>query len=93
MDSRRIDALMAAGVLVAIMAGTYGNLSWTGPYERPLDGVGITLIVVASVSMAWRRAAPLAAGLFAVAAAIVYQNVGQCSGVYAGGEGPRGSAR
>ncbi|MGP3956793.1 sensor histidine kinase [Nonomuraea sp. 3N208] len=72
MDSRRIDALMAAGVLVAIMAGTYGNLSWTGPYERPLDGVGITLIVVASVSLAWRRAAPLAAGLVAVAAAIVY---------------------
>lgn len=23
----------------------------------------------------------------------IYQNVGQCSGVYAGGEGPRGSAR
>ncbi|MET7331747.1 hypothetical protein [Nonomuraea sp. NPDC005650] len=23
----------------------------------------------------------------------VYQNVGQCSGVHAGGEGPRGSAR
>ncbi|WP_327584158.1 histidine kinase [Nonomuraea sp. NBC_00507] len=72
MDSRRIDTLMAAGVLVAIMAGTYGNLSWTGPYERPLDGVGITLIVVASVSLAWRRVAPLAAGLVAVAAAIVY---------------------
>ncbi|RVX38475.1 signal transduction histidine kinase [Nonomuraea polychroma] len=72
MDSRRIDALMAAGALVAITAGTYGNLSWTGPYERPLDGVGITLIVVASVSLAWRRAAPLAAGLVAVAAAIAY---------------------
>ncbi|TMR24399.1 sensor histidine kinase [Nonomuraea turkmeniaca] len=72
MNSRRIDALVAAGALVAITGGTYANLSWTGPGERPLDPAGVTLIVVASLSLSWRRAAPLAAGLVAAAAGIAY---------------------
>ncbi|MGI5281973.1 hypothetical protein ACQEVF_01465 [Nonomuraea polychroma] len=32
-------------------------------------------------------------GMFRLRHRVFYQNVGQCSGVYAGGEGPRGSAR
>jgi signal transduction histidine kinase len=72
MDSRKIDALMAVGALWAIMAGTYANLSWAGPGERPLDPLGVTLIVVSSLSLAWRRTAPLGTGLVAVACGVVY---------------------
>ncbi|MFI6734846.1 sensor histidine kinase [Nonomuraea sp. NPDC050451] len=72
MDSRRTDALVAAGALAAIMGGTYANLSWTGPLERPLDPAGVTLIVVASLTLAFRRTAPLAAGAVAAAAGVVY---------------------
>ncbi|MFI7700268.1 sensor histidine kinase [Nonomuraea sp. NPDC049480] len=72
MNSRKVDALVAVGAFTAIMAGTYANLSWTGPGERPLDPLGMTLICVSSLSLAWRRASPLATGIVAVACGIVY---------------------
>ncbi|WP_188190022.1 sensor histidine kinase [Nonomuraea sp. SYSU D8015] len=72
MRSRKIDVLVAVSALAAIMGGTYANLSWSGPGERSLDAAGLMLIGVASLSLAWRRAAPLAAGSVAVAAAIAY---------------------
>ncbi|PZG08061.1 sensor histidine kinase [Nonomuraea aridisoli] len=72
MNSRKADALVAVGALGAIVGGTYGNLSWTGPLERPLDATGTLLIAVAALSLAFRRTAPLAAGVVAAAAAVVY---------------------
>ncbi|UBU15980.1 sensor histidine kinase [Nonomuraea gerenzanensis] len=72
MYSRRTDTLIAAGSLVAIMAGTYANLSWTGPYERPLDAAGLTLITIAALSLAFRRTTPLTAGIVAAACGVVY---------------------
>ncbi|MGW3344435.1 sensor histidine kinase [Nonomuraea rubra] len=72
MNSRRTDALVALGSLVAIVPATYANLSWTGPYERPLDPAGLTLITIAALSLAFRRTAPLAAGIAAAACAVVY---------------------
>ncbi|MFC4005908.1 sensor histidine kinase [Nonomuraea purpurea] len=75
MDTRRTDALTAAGALIAITAGTYANLSWTGPGERPLDPAGMALIVVISLTLAFRRTAPLAAGTVAAAGGLVYYAV------------------
>ncbi|WP_103954715.1 sensor histidine kinase [Nonomuraea solani] len=75
MDSRKMDALVAAGALVAIVGGTYANLSWTGPFERPLDPAGLGLITVAALSLAFRRSAPLAAGIVAAVAGFVYYAV------------------
>ncbi|GAA1624975.1 histidine kinase [Nonomuraea maheshkhaliensis] len=72
MDTRGKDALIAAGALAAIVAGTYANLSWSGPQERPLDPAGLALIVVAALSLAFRRTAPLAAGIVAAASGVVY---------------------
>ncbi|MET7336865.1 sensor histidine kinase [Nonomuraea sp. NPDC005650] len=72
MDTRTTDALVAAGTMAAITGGTYANLSWTGPLERPLDPAGLTLIVVASLTLAFRRTTPLAAGLVAAASGVVY---------------------
>ncbi|WP_080047103.1 sensor histidine kinase [[Actinomadura] parvosata] len=72
MDSRRTDTLIAVGSLVAIVPATYANLSWTGPYERPLDPAGLALITIAALSLAFRRSAPLAAGIVAAACGVVY---------------------
>ncbi|GAA4987354.1 histidine kinase [Nonomuraea thailandensis] len=72
MDSRRTDALIALGSLVTIVPATYANLSWTGPYERPLDPAGLALITIAALSLAYRRTAPLAAGIVAAACGVVY---------------------
>ncbi|MFB4277562.1 sensor histidine kinase [Nonomuraea sp. MTCD27] len=72
MNPRKMDALVALGALVAIVPGTYANLSWTGPFERPLDPLGLTLITVAALSLAFRRTAPLAAGIVAAACGVVY---------------------
>ncbi|MEQ4719613.1 sensor histidine kinase [Nonomuraea sp. B19D2] len=72
MDSRKTDALVAAVAYAAIMGGTYGHLSWTGPLEVPLDPAGVTLITISSLTLAFRRTAPLAAGLVAAAGGVVY---------------------
>ncbi|MEU7835446.1 helix-turn-helix domain-containing protein [Nonomuraea sp. NPDC049129] len=40
-----------------------------------------------------KQAPETAAAALGVSRFTIYQNVGQCSGVYTGGEGPRGSAR
>ncbi|MGR6922220.1 sensor histidine kinase [[Actinomadura] parvosata] len=72
MDSRRTDTLIAVGSLVAIVPATYANLSWTGPYERPLDPAGLALITIAALSLAFRRSAPPAAGIVAAACGVVY---------------------
>ncbi|MEV4069143.1 sensor histidine kinase [Nonomuraea fuscirosea] len=72
MNTRRKDVLVAAGALAAITAGTYANLSWSGPQERPLDPAGLALLVVAALSLAFRRTAPLAAGIVAAAAGVAY---------------------
>ncbi|MFB4266622.1 sensor histidine kinase [Nonomuraea sp. GTA35] len=72
MDSRRTDPLVALGSLVTIVPATYANLSWTGPYERPLDPAGLILITIAALSLAFRRTAPLAAGIVAAACGVVY---------------------
>ncbi|MBF8190995.1 sensor histidine kinase [Nonomuraea sp. K274] len=82
MDSRKTDALIAAGALTGIVAGTYGNLSRTGSFERPLDTLGLILITVASLSLAARRTAPLAAGSITVACGVVYYAAGY-PGVFA----------
>ncbi|MFC5823895.1 sensor histidine kinase [Nonomuraea insulae] len=72
MDSRRIDALVAVGALVAIVSGTYANLSWTGPLERPLDPAGLTLLTISALSLAFRRTTPLTAGIVAAACGVLY---------------------
>ncbi|WP_262379596.1 sensor histidine kinase [Nonomuraea sp. PA05] len=72
MESRRTDVLIAVGSLVAIVPATYANLSWTGPYERPLDPAGLVLITIAALSLVFRRSAPLAAGIVAAACGVVY---------------------
>ncbi|MFC4113231.1 sensor histidine kinase [Nonomuraea zeae] len=82
MHSRRTDALIAVIALVAITAGTYANLSWTGPQERPLDPAGLTLITISSLSLAFRRTAPLSAGIVAAACGIAYY-AGDYPGVFA----------
>ncbi|MEV0380410.1 sensor histidine kinase [Nonomuraea sp. NPDC050643] len=84
MDGRKTDALVAAGALTAIVGGTYANLSWTGPLERPLDAAGLTLITVSALSLAFRRAAPLAAGIVAAVAGVAYY-AAHYPGVFAAG--------
>ncbi len=70
--TRRTDALVAAGVLAGIVGGTYGGLSSSGFPERPLDTLGLTLITVSSLALAFRRSAPLPVGTITVACAVAY---------------------
>ncbi|WP_090758701.1 sensor histidine kinase [Nonomuraea maritima] len=72
MSIRRTDTFVAVGALAAIVGATYGNISWTGPLERPLDPAGLALITVAALSLVLRRTAPAAAGVVAAACAVVY---------------------
>ncbi|WP_090929112.1 sensor histidine kinase [Nonomuraea jiangxiensis] len=72
MDTRKVDALVAVGALAGIVAGTYGNLSWTGTFERQLDSWGLLLITVSSLSLAFRRTAPLTAGTVAAICGTIY---------------------
>lgn len=81
-EFRRTDALVAALALTGIVAGTYAGLSYAGPGERSLDAFGLALITVASLALAFRRAAPAAVGWVTVGAAIVYY-VGHYPGVFA----------
>ncbi|GLW98534.1 two-component sensor histidine kinase [Microtetraspora sp. NBRC 16547] len=72
MEARKIDALMALGALTGIVAGTYGGLSSSGAFERPLDPLGLALITVAAPALVFRRRAPLAVGVVTVVCAVVY---------------------
>ncbi|MER5645498.1 sensor histidine kinase [Streptosporangium sp. NPDC002524] len=72
MRTRRTDALVAAGVLSGIVGGTYGGLSSSGFPERPLDTLGMALITVSSLALAFRRSAPLPAGTITVACVVAY---------------------
>ncbi|WP_214102835.1 sensor histidine kinase [Acrocarpospora catenulata] len=66
------DALLTAAVLTLGVAGTYGRLSSSGLTERPLDSLGLTLIVVSSLALTWRRSAPVPVGAVAVGCATAY---------------------
>ncbi|WP_125620282.1 sensor histidine kinase [Actinomadura sp. WAC 06369] len=66
------DALVAGGALAGIVSGTYGGLSSSGPWERDLDVLGLCLIAVASLALAFRRAAPVSVGAVTIAAAVAY---------------------
>ncbi len=70
--TRRTDALVAAGVLAGIVGGTYGGLSSSGFPERPLDTLGLALITVSSLALAFRRSAPLPVGTITVACVVAY---------------------
>ncbi|WP_436761328.1 sensor histidine kinase [Streptosporangium sp. V21-05] len=72
MRIRRTDALVAAGALSGIVAGTYGGLSSSGFPERPLDTSGLALITVSSLALAFRRSAPLPVGTITVACVVAY---------------------
>ncbi len=76
------DTVLALIVLTLGIGGTYGRLSSSGLVERPIDTIGLTLIVVSSAALVWRRSAPLGAGWVAVACAIVYYGFGY-PGVFA----------
>ncbi|WP_433423954.1 sensor histidine kinase [Microtetraspora malaysiensis] len=71
-DARKSDALIAFAALAGIVAGTYGELSSSGPFERPLDPLGLALIAVAAPALAFRRSAPLPVGVITVACAVIY---------------------
>jgi signal transduction histidine kinase len=64
--------LIAAGVSVGIVVGTYGGMSSSGVFENPLDARGVALIAVASLGLAFRRSAPLPAGVIMVACTVAY---------------------
>lgn len=68
----RGDITIAAAVLTLGVCGTYARLSDSGLTERPLDGVGLTLITISSVALAWRRGAPVTVGAIAVGCAVAY---------------------
>lgn len=70
--TRRTDALIAAGVLSGIVAGTYGGLSSSGFPERPMDALGLALVTVSSLALAFRRSAPLPVGTITVACVVAY---------------------
>ncbi len=72
MEARKIDALIAVAALAGIVGGTYGGLSSSGPFERPLDTLGIALISVSAPALAFRRSAPLPVGVITVACAVAY---------------------
>ncbi|MDH2430714.1 histidine kinase [Sphaerisporangium sp. TRM90804] len=84
MDSRRADALLALGVLTGIVAGTYGELSYSGPGERPLDALGLVLIFMASAALAFRRGAPPALAFRGGAPVAVAVVTGVCAVGYYG---------
>ncbi|MFI6317182.1 sensor histidine kinase [Nonomuraea sp. NPDC050556] len=72
MNPTRADISIAAAVLTLGVVGTYGRLSDSGLTERPLDGVGLTLITLSSAALAWRRSAPVTVGAVAVGCVVAY---------------------
>ncbi|WP_157518055.1 sensor histidine kinase [Herbidospora mongoliensis] len=76
------DTVLALLVLTLGVAGTYGRMSSSGLVERPIDSLGLTLIVVSSVTLVWRRRSPLAAGGVTAACAVAYYGC-QYPGVFA----------
>ncbi|GAA0824091.1 histidine kinase [Streptosporangium amethystogenes subsp. fukuiense] len=79
--NHRTDTLIALAALTGIVAGTYGGLSWSGPFERPLDTTGLALITVSSLALAFRRRAPMVVGVVAVACGVAYY-AGRYPGVF-----------
>ncbi|WP_459801386.1 sensor histidine kinase [Herbidospora sp. RD11066] len=76
------DTVLALLVLTLGVGGTYGRMSSSGLVERPIDTLGLTLILVSSAALVWRRRAPLAAGAVAVECAVIYYGL-QYPGVFA----------
>ncbi|MDP9863795.1 MULTISPECIES: sensor histidine kinase [Streptosporangium] len=72
MKSRKFDALITVAVLTLGVAGTYGRLSSSGMPERPLDALGLSLLVLPALSLAFRRTAPVWTGVVAVGCGIAY---------------------
>ncbi len=54
------------------VVGTYARLSSSGLAERDLDPFGLTLIMVSSLALVWRRTAPVLVGMVAVGCGIAY---------------------
>ncbi|WP_433359578.1 sensor histidine kinase [Streptosporangium sp. CA-115845] len=82
MRNHRTDVLIALAALTGIVAGTYGGLSWSGPFERPLDTTGLALITVSSLALAFRRRTPVIVGVVAVVCGVAYY-AGRYPGVFA----------
>ncbi|MFI0352665.1 sensor histidine kinase [Actinomadura sp. 9N407] len=82
MKIRGSDVLMAAGVLAAVVAGTYARLSYAGPGEGELGPLGLGLITVSCLALAFRRAAPVLVGAVTTGAAVAYY-AGHYPGVFA----------
>ncbi|RRO18899.1 sensor histidine kinase [Saccharopolyspora rhizosphaerae] len=62
------DVFLALLVTVVSVAGTVAAHRWAGHGMRALDGFGVGFVVVAGLSLAWRRRAPLVVlGVVAVA--------------------------
>ncbi|MFF4129039.1 sensor histidine kinase [Microbispora rosea] len=80
----KTDALITVAMLTLGVAGTYGGLSSSGLTEGPLDAPGLALIVVSSLVLAWRRAAPVPVGVVAVGCAVAYYGA-RYPGIFAAG--------
>ncbi|MEV4455011.1 sensor histidine kinase [Microbispora sp. NPDC049633] len=80
----KTDALITAAMLTLGVAGTYGRVSSSGLMERPLDPLGLTLIVVSCLVLAWRRGAPVPVGVVAVGCAVAYYGA-RYPGIFAAG--------
>ncbi|MEN3536397.1 sensor histidine kinase [Microbispora sp. ZYX-F-249] len=84
MHPRKTDVLITAAMLTLGVAGTYGRLSSSGLTERSLDPLGLTLIVVSCLVLAWRRGAPVPVGVVAVGCAVAYYGA-RYPGIFAAG--------
>ncbi|MEU6430204.1 histidine kinase [Microbispora sp. NPDC046973] len=84
MQPWKTDALITVAMLTLGVAGTYGRLSSSGLTERPLDPLGLTLIAVSSLVLAWRRGAPVPVGVVAVGCAVAYYGA-RYPGIFAAG--------
>ncbi|WP_328855081.1 histidine kinase [Microbispora hainanensis] len=80
----KVDALITAAMLTLGVAGTYGRLSSSGLTERPLDPLGLMLIVVASLVLVRRRGAPVTVGVVTVGCAVAYYGA-RYPGIFAAG--------
>jgi signal transduction histidine kinase len=71
---RRVNATdaTAALLLAAFMVAISMAVRTTQPHARALTGIGVMLLAVSGLALAWRRAAPLASYAVAVTAAAAY---------------------
>jgi signal transduction histidine kinase len=70
-SARRLDALIALGLAVLMVVGTY-FAAHGQPARRGFDVGGVVLVIAAAGALAFRRRWPVAVLLFVIAVALIY---------------------